>query len=204
METRIDVEIGYRIENGTDVKYFGDNTDNGYCYKDTNAWNNGGVIYICENALQDAEQGFFCLKWTKKDWLDWVREEIERWELKGWNENFVEELALSVLQQCDWQELSTRLNEVDIEEYLEEYLSNDMVTLCVQHANNNINSMIYDLQYTYSQMCMNRTPLNMENPKLYNHIQDLIDDFITDYELDEEWADTYGVDVDYIFEKLLD
>ena len=201
MEKRIDVEIGYRIETDNEVKYFGGYTDNGYCYKDTDAWNNGGVIYIGEHSLNDSAISF---KWTKKDWLDWVREEIERIELQGWNENFVEELALSVLEQCDWEDLSTRLNEVDIEEYLKEYLSNDMVTLCVQYANNNIYSMIYDLQYTYSQMCMNRTPLNMENPNLYNHIQDLIDDFITDYELDEEWADIYGVDVDYIFEKLLD
>lgn len=80
----------------------------------------------------------------------------------------------------------------------------DYIALCIQYAQNNLNTMVYDVNYTYSRMCMEKTPLYVENERLFYHIQDLIDDFITDYELDEDWADMNGIYVDYIFEKILD
>jgi hypothetical protein len=74
----------------------------------------------------------------------------------------------------------------------------------LDYVYHNFNTFIFNVKFTYSQMCFNRTPLKMENDRLYNHILDLIDDYITDYDLEENWFYEHFEDVDYIFEKLLD
>ena len=121
---RIDVTCGYREEydNG-EVRYFGEATFNGDCYKDLDAFNKGeGVIYIGEYSLADLENGDDATLWTKDMLLAEVRETLEREypEEMAANEQFVEFLAAVVLETCDWQELSTYLYELTYDESIYE------------------------------------------------------------------------------------
>lgn len=111
---KIETTIGYRVIENDTIEYFGGQTDNGECYKDLDAWENGtGVIYISEYGLQcdtldDA--------WTRETWLEWVKDTLLKEEYENWNDDFVEYLAEIILYECDWQDLSTLLNEIDIYE----------------------------------------------------------------------------------------
>lgn len=196
----IRADIGYRIEDSSfGIKYFGEETDNGICYKDFNAWkNNNGVIYIGEYELMECNvnKTDYTL-WTKSIWVDWVRDILKTEEYKNWNEDFVEHLAYVIFEMCDWQDLSTKLNEIDIEEEIKWF----NYTLCEQYVDNNFNRMMFDISYTYSKMCINRTNLKTEDYRLYEHINDLIDDFATDNDIEKELVSEF--DIEDIFEKLL-
>ena len=73
---------------------------------------------------------------------------------------------------------------------------------CVEYVHNNFNRFVYDAQYTYSQMCINRCSLHSQNPNLYDHIMELIEDFELDYEL-EGWFNESGLDVEDVFDMYL-
>lgn len=124
---KINVNIGAKLctDNGQTFGYFGDYTDNGYCYKDLDAWDNGNeddIIYISEAEFEDFDvDDNNCF--TKQTWLDWVKVECER-EGLPYDKEFVEYIALSILQECDWQCLSTLLNEIDLIENFNEFMTN--------------------------------------------------------------------------------
>ena len=92
---------------------------------------------------------------------------------------------------------------VDEDKLFEGIDDDDMEEELIQYVDNNFNSLVFDLQYTYSQMCMNKTDLMGENERLYEHISNLIEDFVIDNELEEDWAEDFGIDVQNVFEKLL-
>lgn len=75
---------------------------------------------------------------------------------------------------------------------------------CIEYAFNNLNTLIFDLPHTYSRMCVNRTPLYMENERLFQHIMDLIEDFGVDNNLDENWWVDEMIDVEDVFDDLLE
>ena len=118
---RTKVTIGYKRSKPNGVEfYFGDYTDNGQCYKNLQAFDNGlGVIYIGELELQDCDcNSTNTSLWTRTTWIEWVKEhclqsmgnkihEIEECDFMP----FIEHCALSILQDCDWQDLSTLLEE---------------------------------------------------------------------------------------------
>lgn len=114
---RIDVTCGYREEypNG-DVHYYGDSTDNGYCYKDMEAWQTGeGVCYIGEYGF---ENGWYCVNYegnTRDEIIADMAEYLPHCDVK-----FIEDRAECVLQECDWQCLTTLMEEVDWEEDIKE------------------------------------------------------------------------------------
>lgn len=113
---KIEATIGYREEydNG-EIRYYGDSTDNGWCYKDLDAFKTGvGVCYIGEYSLQDLEKKEDATLWTREFLIDEARETLEREypEEMCSNERFVEFLAEAALETCDWQEPSTYLYEL--------------------------------------------------------------------------------------------
>ena len=126
-----EVTIGYKevATNGVET-YFGDYTDNGMCYKNEKAFENGlGVIYISELELEDGNcDSLNANLWTRASWIEYVREqclqsmgdkihEIEECDFMS----FIEHCALSILQDCDWQDLSTLLEEhLQYGDYFEE------------------------------------------------------------------------------------
>lgn len=125
---RIDVTCGYREEypNG-DVYYYGDSTDNGYCYKDMEAWVSGeGVCYIGEHEFENG--------WCSVNYMGNTREEIiaDMAEyLPHCDVKFIEDRAECVLQECDWQCLTTLMEEVDWEEDIKEAYKAGTEVFCV-------------------------------------------------------------------------
>lgn len=123
---KINTTMGAKLcnDNGQSFGFIGEPTEFGYCYKDLDAWNNGNeddIIYISEAEFEDFDiDNNNCF--TKQSWLSWVREECER-EGLPYDEEFVEYIAFSILQECDWQDLSTMLNETDLIENFNEFMS---------------------------------------------------------------------------------
>ncbi len=121
---KIEVTCGYReeFENG-EVRYHGDSTFNGWCYKDIDAFKKGeGIIYIGEYSLQDLDENNGDAKlWTREMLLNETRETLEQEypEEMYSNEKFVEFLAAAALEACDWQEPSTYLYELTYDESIE-------------------------------------------------------------------------------------
>ena len=118
-----EVECGrYAIANGKHY-FIGDGTENGWCYKDYNAWKTGeGVIYIGEYQLQEENTGYDDISalWTKSSWIEWVRKHIKDnysdepdFNLILSSEEFIAGLAYDCFEWCDWQDLSTMLYEFD-------------------------------------------------------------------------------------------
>ena len=126
MAKKHNVDCGYwTIENGN-KKYFGDNTDNGMCYKNLSAWheNNTDVIYISEYQLLDLCSGKVeeSELWTKESWLEWVRDEVEYYlDDVNITDSFIEYVAYDVLELADWQDLTTLLNEIDLDDLYNEF-----------------------------------------------------------------------------------
>ena len=109
--------------NGSYGQYAGEQTENGICYKNLSAWEqNNGVIYISEYELEDYNNGDVKHEdlWTKESWTKWVRDfiydnyknETDVDKMLADNK-FIEQIAFDVLQNADWQDLSTLLNEYD-------------------------------------------------------------------------------------------
>lgn len=116
-------DYGHSIKYKTHTIFKGDNTANGVCYKNINAWDtNSGVIYIGEYGLIDYEVGYdkYADLWTKISWVDWVRNYIKDnyQDIEDINEilscdKFIESLAYDCLINADWQDLSTILQDFD-------------------------------------------------------------------------------------------
>lgn len=134
---KIETTIGYKevAENGVET-YFGDYTDNGQCYKNLQAFENGlGVIYISEGDLEGGKcNSLNANLWTRASWIEYVREKCED-ELGSERIHeitdeydyfdFIETCALSILHDCDWQDLSTLLEEhLQYGEYFENMFEN--------------------------------------------------------------------------------
>ena len=88
---------------------------------------NVGVIYIGEYDLQELEDDFNSGKdidtsklWTKTTWTKWVKDyiadnyknEVDIDKILN-DDEFIEYLALDCLNNADWQDLSTLLNEYE-------------------------------------------------------------------------------------------
>ena len=72
----------------------------------------------------------------------------------------------------------------------------------IDFIKNNIS--LEDCQYTYSKMCIERIPLRYANNQLYNKLGDLVDDFVADNELPLEWFEESFINIEDLFERLLD
>lgn len=116
----------------------GDTTSNGVCFKDKHAWNTGkGIIYVgeygltdgilCEDEMDNDSQTF----WTRKNWIEWVRDYIKAsykdTEEDGFkvddlvrDNGYIEYISENILDMCDWQDLSTMLNELDDDDFFYE------------------------------------------------------------------------------------
>lgn len=131
----IEVTIGHKevAHNGVET-YFGAYTDNGMCYKNLQAFENGlGVIYIGECELQDENlESTNSTLWTRSSWIEYVKEKCNK-ELGSERiheisdecdyADFIETCALSILSDCDWQDLSTLLEEhLQYSDWFEEML----------------------------------------------------------------------------------
>ena len=126
-EQVFEVDCGYWTKDKFGiVTYHGEQTDNGMVYKNLKAWELcNGVIYIGEYQLNDLNNGEVDPNhlWTRDTWFNWVKDYIK----SMYNENeefeniikcdeFIESLALDCLENADWQDLSTLLNDYEYNE----------------------------------------------------------------------------------------
>ena len=52
-------------------------------------------------------------------------------------------------------------------------------------------------------MCISKCPLYSQNPNLYGHIQDLMEDFGLDNDLEENWFEDEFIDAEDMFDMYL-
>lgn len=111
-------------------------TDNGMCYKDLDAWENGyGIIYIPESeginydGIISVDEIDEICAWTKQSWLQYVRDVIEHHNYAViaalepiMKDKLVDYIAYNSLYEADWQELSTFLDSWEWEECIEDIL----------------------------------------------------------------------------------
>lgn len=114
----------FLITNSGEKKYYGGSTDNGECYKDLIAWEKGeGVIYISEYQLEDLKNGVVEEHelWTKEKWVEWVKAEVSAYLYTEENisDDFIEYIALDILELADWQDLTTLFDELEQTDWLE-------------------------------------------------------------------------------------
>lgn len=119
---KIEVTIGYMVKMDNHIDYYSGETDNGHCYKDLDAWNNGGVIYISE--MEIVEEPLPSELWTKDKWVSWVKKYFNDDELPI---EFIEHIAYLCLEDAEWEDLSTHLMQKDnsfgwLEDNLNEWL----------------------------------------------------------------------------------
>lgn len=110
------------------VNYFGEYINDSYFFKNLNAWeHNIGVIHISENELHDLHKEYeengkidTSNLWTRRSWIQWLKDTIkERYEDEDEIEEivncnaFIETLAYDILQNVEWQDLSTLFNDYD-------------------------------------------------------------------------------------------
>lgn len=113
----IECAIGHiEVTDEGEFIYHGGRTDNGECFKDYKAWEEGkGIIYISEYELQDIAAELHEPTWTRDLWEYEVADElkVQNYPEEMWsNKAFVSALAYYVLMICDWQDLSTYLYEM--------------------------------------------------------------------------------------------
>lgn len=60
-----------------------------------------------------------------------------------------------------------------------------------------------EIRRTYSQMCMEKRNLPTQNWELYNYIKNLVDDFVEDNDLSNDWFETEVGLIEDLFEELL-
>lgn len=122
MEKRIDVTIGYKIvEDGKPTRYFADQTSEGMCYKDLDAYNNNDDICYIPECEFDGE-GWSVeyrdgLGYTREevikiieDEIDWNFEDIPRCEA------FATNIADYIVAEVDWETIGVAVERVDFDE----------------------------------------------------------------------------------------
>ena len=60
-----------------------------------------------------------------------------------------------------------------------------------------------EIKRTYSQMCIEKRNLPTQNWELYNYIKNLVDDFVEDNDLSNDWFETKIGLIEDLFEELL-
>lgn len=126
---KIYVTTGYKeVEEGKPTRYYGDQTDNGVCYKDLEAFKDGSdLCYIPESDLLDdwsADLNLpnigYSLGYAREDITNLVRDNLVHEDIPV-DEDFVEYIAECALEGVDWQAIGTYLNEIDLYEIWEYY-----------------------------------------------------------------------------------
>lgn len=119
---RIDVTVGYKIvEEGKPTWYFADQTPEGMCYKDLDAYkNNDDICYIpeCEFdgegwSVEDREG----LGYTREEIINFVCDEI-RWTYEGipTDNDFATNIADYLIEDVSWESIGVAVERIDFDE----------------------------------------------------------------------------------------
>lgn len=104
------------------TRYISAPTDEGWCYKDNDAWDRRGICYIPEvdfevHEFLEERPG---LGYTREDIENIVRETLEDLELP-FSEDFVRQKARSVFDVAEWESIGVVVERIDWEEELNEF-----------------------------------------------------------------------------------
>lgn len=129
MEKRIDVTVGYKIvEDGKPTRYFADDTGEGMCYKDLDAYKNDDDICYIPECDFDGEgwsveyrEG---LGYTKEEIINFVADEI-RWGYEGIPacKEFCVHEAECIINEAEWESVGVILDRIDLAEDWEQWQS---------------------------------------------------------------------------------
>lgn len=104
------------------VRYISAPTDEGWCYKDKDAWNRRSICYIPEVDFRGQEflEERPGLGYTREDIERIVRETLEDLGLP-FSEDFVSQKARSVFDVAEWESIGVVVDRIDWEEELNEF-----------------------------------------------------------------------------------
>lgn len=119
---RIDVTVGYKIvEEGKPTWYFADQTPEGMCYKDLDAYkNNDDICYIPECEFDgegwrvEYREGLGYVREEViqiiEDEIDWNYEDIPR------NKEFATNIADYLIEDVNWESIGVAVERIDFDE----------------------------------------------------------------------------------------
>lgn len=122
MEKRIDVTIGYKIvEDGKPTRYFADQTSEGMCYKDIDAYNNNDdICYIPECEFNgdgwsvEYREG---LGYAREEIIQIIEDEIDcNFEDIPRCEDFATKIADYIVAEVNWETIGVAVERVDFDE----------------------------------------------------------------------------------------
>ena len=122
MEKKIDVTVGYKIvEDGKPTRYFADQTPEGMCYKDLDAYkNDDDICYIPECEFDGEGWGVEYregLGYAREDIINCVLDEL-RWNYEGFGEctEFAQLEADYIFDIVNWESVGIAIDRIDFEE----------------------------------------------------------------------------------------
>lgn len=122
MEKRIDVTIGYKIvEDGKPTRYFADQTSEGMCYKDLDAYNNNDDICYIPECEFDGEgwsveyrEG---LGYAREEIIQIIEDEIDcNFEDIPRCEAFATNIADYIVEEVNWETIGVAVERIDFDE----------------------------------------------------------------------------------------
>ena len=129
----INTTIGSKevYENGETRYYYGP-TDDGWCFKDKDAWDRKEICYIPEvdfrqprgvmtrGVMKDYVTADYSIGYIRSEIEDIVRETLEALELP-FSEDFVQQKARCVFDVATWESIGVVVERIDWEEELNEF-----------------------------------------------------------------------------------
>ena len=119
---RIDVTIGYKIvEEGKPTWYFADQTPEGMCYKDLDAYkNNDDICYIPECEFDGEGWGVEYregLGYAREEVIQIVEDELD-WNYEGIPhcDDFATNIADYLIEDVNWESIGVAVERIDFDE----------------------------------------------------------------------------------------
>lgn len=96
--------------------------EDGWCYKDNDAWDVNGICYIPESDFEYTTHREFCseLGYTRDEIISYVREALEDTGLP-FSEDFLHKMARAVYDVAEWESIGVVVDRIDWEEELNEF-----------------------------------------------------------------------------------
>ena len=119
---RIDVTIGYKIvEEGKPTWYFADQTPEGMCYKDLDAYkNNDDICYIPEREFDGEGRGVEYregLGYTREEVIQIVKDELDwNYEYIPYSNDFATNIADYLIEDVNWESIGVAVERIDLDE----------------------------------------------------------------------------------------
>ncbi len=119
---RIDVTVGYKIiEEGKPTWYFAEQTPEGMCYKDLDAYkNDDDICYIPECEFDEEGWGVEYregLGYTREEVIQIVKDELDwNYEYIPYSNDFATNIADYLIEEVNWESIGVAVERIDLDE----------------------------------------------------------------------------------------